>query len=130
VRRFRNNALRSDPPWDGVLYVPHPAPGELPALLDTFDAGHSYRDHPAVFASLHPVRQSFRVLWRFARLAPFPDLNLPMAWLAMCGHLLGKGYPLLVPEPSDRELVLRLVSGPPPLRMTRWEARLLATVSA
>lgn len=127
--RFRNNALRVDQPWDGVLYVNHPRPGELTALLDRFDLAHHYRDVPAIFERLHPMRQGFRILWRFARIAPFPDLNGPMAWLAMNGWLLSCGYPMLRPEATDRELLSRLVSGPPPTRVVQLESRLLDTVT-
>lgn len=128
VRRFRNNALRTDAPWDGVLYVPHPPATEITGLVETFDAEHCFRDQPLVFHRLHPVRQSFRVLWRLARIAPFPDLNLPMAWLAMCGHLLAHGYPLLMPEARDREAIARSLAGPPPTRLPGWESRLLRAI--
>jgi hypothetical protein len=130
VPRFRGNALRADPPWDGQLYVSYPRPNELSGILDTFDASHRYRDLPQLFDGLHPVRQSFRVLWRLSRVAPFPDFNLPMAWLAMCSYLLCKGYPAPRPEPSDRTLLQRMVSGPPPRRVVQLEARLLASVEA
>ena len=126
--RFRNNSLRVDQPWDGLLYVAHPRPTELTHVLDHFDHGHRYRDQPALFDRLHPLRQGFRVLWRFARIAPFPDLNVPMAWLAMSSWLLSRGYPMLMPEAGDRELVPRLVAAPPPTRIVQWEARLLKTI--
>jgi hypothetical protein len=128
--RFRNNALRIDQPWDGLLYVAHPRPTELTDVLDRFDHGHRYRDQAALFDRMHPLRQGFRVLWRFARIAPFPDLNVPMAWLAMSSWLLSRGYPMLVPEAGDRELVARLVAAPPPGRVVQWEARLLKSISA
>lgn len=126
--RFRNNALRVDQPWDGMLYVAHPRPTELNAVLDRFDYGNRYRDQPALFDQLHPLRQGFRVLWRFARIAPFPDLNLPMAWLAMSSYLLSRGYPMLVPETGDRELLPRFVAAPPPTRVVQWEARVLKSI--
>ena len=126
--RFRNNALRADQPWDGALFSSHPRPNELTPILDRFNMAHRYRDFPAMFEQLHPLRQGFRILWRFARIAPFPDFNLPMAWLAMCSWFLAKGYPLLVPDGKDRELLARLVSGPPPTRIVHWEARMMATV--
>ena len=128
LSRFRNNTLRVDDPWDAVLHVRHAQSGELPGILDTFDYAHRYRDFAPLFDSLHPLRQGFRVLWRFARVAPFPDFNQVMAWLAMCGWLLAKGYPLLVPEAADRDLVKKLVTGPPPTRVVQWEARLLETI--
>jgi hypothetical protein len=126
--RFRNNALRADQPWDGLLFVHHPRPNDLTHVLDRFDARNRYRDFPAIFDRLHPLRQGFRILWRFARIAPFPDFNLPMAWLAMCSWMLARGYPVLMPETSDRELLARLVSGPPPLRVVQWESRMLAAL--
>ena len=126
--RFRNNALRVDQPWDGVLYVSHPRPNELTAVLDRFNYQSRYRDMPAIFDRLHPLRQGFRILWRFARIAPFPDLNVPMAWLAMSAYLLSRGYPMLAPEAKDREFLASFVSGPPPTRVVRWEARLLDTI--
>lgn len=125
VRRFRNNVLRQDLPWDAVLYVRHPPPEDLRLLLDTFNPAHRYRDFPAVFDGLHPVRQSFRLLWRFCRIAPFPDFNQLMAWIAMCAYLLSKGYPMPAPEQRDRELLARLVGGPPPQRVVQLESRLL-----
>ncbi|MGE3171693.1 MAG: hypothetical protein AB7O97_03645 [Planctomycetota bacterium] len=127
--RFRNNALRVDQPWDGILYVAHPRPTELTAVLDRFDYGHRYRDQPAMFDRLHPLRQGFRVMWRFARIAPFPDLNVPMAWLAMCSWLLARGYPMLMPEAADREAMPRFASAPAPTRVVQWEARLLKAIA-
>jgi hypothetical protein len=123
--RFRNNALRIDQPWDGMLYVQHPRPAELTAALDRFDYGNRYFDAPSAFDRLHPLRQGFRILWRFARIAPFPDLNVPMAWLAMCSWLLARGYPMLMPESADREAMPRFVASPAPTRMAPWEARML-----
>ena len=127
--RFRNNALRIDQPWDGMLYVQHPRPAELTAALDRFDYGNRYFDMPSSFDRLHPLRQGFRILWRFARIAPFPDLNVPMAWIAMCSWLLSRGYPMLTPEPGDREIMPRFVAGPAPIRVVQWEARLLQSIS-
>lgn len=129
VARFRNNVLRQDQPWDAVLYVRYPAPGDLRFLLDTFNGAHRYRDRP-FFDKLHPVRQACRVLWRFCRIAPFPDFNQLMAWVAMNAYLLSKGYPMLVPEQRDRELLTRLVGGPAPKRLVQFESRLLAQVVA
>lgn len=127
--RFRNNALRMDQPWDGILYVQHPRPTELTAALDRFDYGNRYFDQPGEFDRLHPLRQGFRVLWRFCRIAPFPDLNVPMAWLAMCSWLLSRGYPMLTPDAGDRELMPRFVAGPAPTRVVQWESRLFQSVS-
>lgn len=130
IARFRNNVVRSDAPWDAILYVGYPRPEEVDGLLDTFDISHRFRDLPRIFDNLHPVRQAFRILWRLARMAPFPDFNLLLAWVAMCGHLLAHGYPLLHPEPQDQGLLHRLVGGPPPLRITQFEGRLLEAAEA
>ena len=126
--RFRNNEIRRGQPWDSVLYVNYPAPDQLRFLLDVFDAEHSYRDQPLLFHAQHPVRQGFRILWRFARIAPFPDFNVVMGWLLMNGWLLHKGYPLLVPEPPDQVMLARLLGGPPPTRLVQFERRLLSAV--
>ncbi|MBL8751056.1 MAG: hypothetical protein JNK78_17995 [Planctomycetes bacterium] len=123
--RFRNNDLRRGPPWDAQLYLSYPAPEQLHGLLGTFDLQRSYRDQPMLFANLHPVRQGFRLLWRFARIAPFPDFNLVMAWLGMNAWLQTKGYPLVAVESGDQELLARLVSGPPPIKIVSFESRLL-----
>ncbi len=128
IARFRNNTIRSDAPWDAGLHVTHPEPAALSAILDTFDLDHQFRDNTSRFNSLHPLRQGYRILWRFIRISPFPDFNTMMGWLAMCSWLLGKGYPLLVPDASDRELVKRMVSGPPPTRCVQWEARMLESL--
>ncbi len=128
IPRFRNNDVRRDVPWDAILYVQYPAPDEVRSLLDTFHPDHRFRDLPALFDRLHPVRKAFRILWRFARIAPFPDFNLVMAFVAMNASLLASGYPLVFPEPQDRELLTHLVSGPVPNRITQLEGRLLARV--
>jgi hypothetical protein len=59
-----------------------------------------------------------------ARIAPFPDFNVLMAFLVMNAYLLAKGYPAITPMPGDRELLGRLLSGPPPTRVLFLEARL------
>jgi hypothetical protein len=123
--RFRNNELRQGPPWDSLMYVTYPAPDQLAPILDTFDAARSFRDVPTVFQRLHPVRQGFRILWRFARVAPFPDFNLVMAWLGMSAWLQAKGFPLLMPERGDQQLLVKLVGGPPPSKVLQFEGRLL-----
>lgn len=126
--RFRNNELRRGAPWDAVLHVTYPQPEELRFLLTTFDLGHHFRDQPALWQPLHPVRQGFRILWRFARIAPFPDFNLVMAWLLCNAWLQWHGYPLLPTDAGDQQLLQRLLSGPPPVRVTAFEARLLDLV--
>lgn len=126
--RFRNNELRRGPPWDAVLYTSYPSPDQLHFLLDTFDAAHHYRDQPMLFGALHPVRQGFRILWRFARIAPFPDFNGVMAWLGMNAWLQVKGYPLLSAEPLDQAFVAKLIGGPPPSKIVQFEARLLTAL--
>ena len=128
VPRFHKRALRGDKPWDGLLYVNYPDPEELEGHVDSFNDENSFRDISVRFRSFHPVRRSFRILWRFARLSPFPDLNLPMSFLAMTSYLLANGYPLLTPLSGDRELLSKVISGPPPLRMVQMESRLLERV--
>ena len=123
--RFRNNDLRRGPPWDALLYVNYPAPEQLRYLLDGFDAKRCYRDAPIVFNGLHPVRQGFRLMWRLARIAPFPDFNIVVAWLGLNSWLQTKGFPLLHPEEGDQDYLARLLSGPPPTKITRLESRLL-----
>ena len=128
VARFHNNSLRKDEPWDGALYTSYPDPSQIEHLLDTFDAPHCYRDVPQRFDALHPVRQSFRILWRFARISPFPDFNVVMGSVAMDAYLLAKGYPPVPKEAGDRELLGKIVTGPPPLRIVQFESRLLSRV--
>ncbi len=123
--RFRNNDLRRGPPWDAILYVEYPAPEQLRSVVETFDLQRCYRDVPLVFHSLHPVRQGFRLMWRFARIAPFPDFNALVAWLGMNAWLQVKGFPLLAPMPGDQQFLARLLSGPPPTKLVHLEARLL-----
>jgi hypothetical protein len=124
--RFRNNDLRRSPPWDALLYMNYPAPEQLRCLLDSFDNKRCFRDVPIVFNALHPVRQGFRLMWRFARLAPFPDFNMVIAWLGMNAWLQSKGYPLLRAEQGDQQFLAKLLSGPPPTKIVQYEARLLA----
>lgn len=124
--RFRNNDLRRSPPWDALLYVNYPAPEQLRFLVDGFDSKRCYRDAPIVFNGLHPVRQGFRLLWRFARMAPFPDFNVVIAWLGMNAWLQAKGFPLLRAEHGDQQFLSKLLSGPPPSKIVQFEARLLA----
>lgn len=126
--RFRNSDLRRGPPWDALLYVDYPAPEQLRVALDQFDADRCYRDTPMLFQGLHPVRQGFRILWRFARLAPFSDFNLVVAWLGMNAWLQAKGFPLLAAEQGDQQLLGRMVSGPPPSRFLPLEARVLQSL--
>lgn len=124
LARFQNNWLRRDMPWDGLIYVPYPDAAEVPSLLGNFDETSCYRDVPIRFRQLHPVRQAFRVLWRLARIAPFPDFNVLMAFLVMNAFLCAKGYPTITPMPGDRELLNKILSGPPPARIAMFEARL------
>ncbi len=124
--RFRNNDLRRGQPWDGLLYVDYPPPEDLRLLVDGFDSKRCYRDAPIVFNGMHPVRQGFRLLWRFARIAPFPDFNVVVAWLGLNAWLQCKGLPLLRAEAADQHLVTTLLTGPPPLKIPALEDRLLA----
>jgi hypothetical protein len=124
--RFRNNDLRRGQPWDALLYVNYPDPEQLRFLVDSFDCKRCYRDAPVAFNGMHPVRQGFRLFWRFARIAPFPDFNVVIAWLGMNAWLQAKGLPLLRSDDGDQQLATRLLSGPPPTRVPMLEARLLA----
>ncbi|MCB9877694.1 MAG: hypothetical protein H6835_08855 [Planctomycetes bacterium] len=124
--RFRNNDLRRSPPWDALLYINYPKPDQLRFLIDSFDHKRCYRDAPIVFHGMHPVRQGFRMMWRFARIAPFPDFNAVVAWLGLNAWLQSRGFPLLCPERGDQEFLTRLLSGPPPTKIVQFEARLLA----
>ncbi|MBM3974354.1 MAG: hypothetical protein FJ301_09680 [Planctomycetes bacterium] len=126
--RFHNNDLRRGPPWDALLYVDYPAPDQLRVALDRFEPEHYYRDAAMVFQALHPVRQGFRLFWRFARLAPFADFNVVIAWLGLNAWLQAKGFPLLAAAPGDSQALVRLISGPPPKRLPLFEARLLASL--
>ena len=128
VGRFRNNVLRRDEPWDSIPGLRYPNPGELSELVDRFHHGESFGDREDVFADLHPVRQGFRMMWRFARMAPFPDLNLSFAVLAMGAWLRAHGYPLFVPQHDDRARVERVVRGRAPLRVVPLEVRLLESL--
>jgi hypothetical protein len=128
IARFRGNDLRRDQPWDAILYVRYPPADDVRTLLDTFHPTYCFRDLPQAFERLHPVRKAFRILWRFARIAPFPDFNLVMAFVAMNSSLLANGYPPVFPEPGDREVLTHLVTGPVPQRITGFEARLLQVV--
>ncbi len=128
IPRFRNNVLRRDMPWDGLLYLTYPPAADVASLLASFDGANCYRDVRARFSGLHPVRQSFRLLWRFARIAPFPDFNQLMAFLLMNTYLLVHGYPAVPPASGDRELLRRVIVGPPPTRLLEFEARLVDVI--
>ncbi|MDA7494576.1 hypothetical protein N8467_00760 [bacterium] len=127
VPRFRNNDLRRSPPWDALLYINYPPPEQLRFLIDSFDNKRCYRDAPVVFNAMHPVRQGFRMMWRFARIAPFPDFNTVIAWLGLNAWLQSKGYPLLKAQRGDQQLLSKLLGGPPPTKIIQYEARLLAS---
>lgn len=125
VARFRDHYVRQDSPWDAILYVEYPDSSQLNAYLDGFNVDSSYMDNRMRFEKLHPVRQAFRVMWHFARIAPFPDFNITMAWVAMDMYLLHAGYPMVIPEPGDRTLLHGMMTGPVPLRIQTFERRLL-----
>lgn len=126
--RFRNIDLRRGPPWDALLHVSHPPPDQLRFLIDRFDLTHCYRDVAPAFHALHPVRQGFRLLWRFLRIAPFSDFNAIIAWLGMNSWLQAKGYPLLNALDEDRHFLARFANGPPPTKILQLESRLLEAV--
>lgn len=125
LERFRNNTLRRDAPWDALRGVEYPDARAVDDLLDGFASAASYGEPVETFTALHPVRQAIRVLWRFARIAPFPDFNLPMAVVAMNAHLLGSGYPLLPIEAGDRARLELLVRERPRTRVVWLERRVL-----
>src|SRR5262249_20117089 len=116
LSRFRNNTLRVDDPWDAVLHVTHARPAELTPVLDSFDYARRYRDYAPLFDSLHPLRQGFRVLWRFARLAPFPGFNGVVPWLGVWGWAPAQGQPPLGAPAAARALLQHTTSRPPPPR--------------
>ncbi len=128
VARFRNNHIRRDLPWDAILFVDYPSCDKVSGYLDEFHRANYYTDLGLSFESLHPVRQAFRILWLFARIAPFPDFNLSMAWVAMNMYLVETGYPLLVPGRQDRERIHRMIGGPVPRKIIAFESRLLETL--
>ena len=130
IARFRGNALRRDLPWDGVTSVRYPTSDEIPPLLETFCEAKHYGDSPEEFVGVHPVRQAVRLLWRFGRIAPFPDFNHVMAFVLMDAFLLAKGYPMVVPRPADRALMCQLVTGPTPKRLVQFESRLVEIADA
>lgn len=121
-------AWRDREPVDAIPGVEYPAPELLEFLLERFHQEGGYLDEPAWFQGLHPVRQAWRIFVRCARLAPFPQHNLLMAWLAACAWLRARSYPLLVLDPSDQRLVLRHVLADPREGPVEWEERLLAQV--
>jgi len=130
VARFRNNYLRKDQPWDSLAHLSYPSPREIRPLLDTFTPENHFRDMPLIFDALHPVRQACRVMWRYARISPHPDLNLVMALVALNACLRASGYPFLMPDEGDRQRLSRLIPGPPPPRIMQFEIRLLHQVEA
>ncbi len=130
IARFRNNLIRKDQPWDSLLYLGYPRSRDLQEILDSFTQKNRYRDIQAIYDQLHPVRQACRVLWRYARISPHPDLNLIMAMVAFNACLRAAGYPLLIPGPEDRTRLLRLIPGPPPRRIVHFELRLLEQIES
>ncbi len=124
IARFRNNCVRRDEPWDAIPGIDYPSGDEIHVHLDTFRATERYGEGED-FATLHPVRQAPRLLWRLVRCSPFPDLNLVMGFVAFTSHLLYHGYPPLVPEDGDRGLLQQLVAAPVPNRVVQFESRLV-----
>jgi hypothetical protein len=128
IARFRSNSLRRDEPWDGVFGVRYPRAEDIPALLESFCPAHGYGEGEGALEGLHPVRQASRLLWGFARIAPFPDFNAVMAFVLMNAYLLAKGYPMLPTEVGDRQLLGQVITGQRPQRIVQFESRLLAGV--
>lgn len=125
IARFRRNAIRRDEPWDGITTLQYPPADELPALLEEFCEARGYGEIDGGFDEQHPVRQAVRVLWGFARIAPFPDFNVVMAFVLMDAYLMAKGYPMITPLNADRQLLAQVVAGPRPQRVVQFESRLL-----
>jgi hypothetical protein len=121
-------AWRDREPIDAIPGVDYPSPVLLEDLLGRFRAADCYLDEPSWFQTLHPVRQACRIFARSARLAPFPQHNLLMAWLAACAWLRARAYPLLVLDPCDQRLVLRHVLADPAEGPVEWEERLVVQV--
>lgn len=130
IPRFRANAIRRDAPWDGVLGVRYPGPDVIPSSLESFCEPKNYGEETDAFRDLHPVRRSVQLMWAFARIAPFPDFNGVMAFVLMNGYLLSKGYPMVTPQPEDREMLAQLVVGPRPQRVVQFESRLVEAIGA
>ncbi len=128
IGRFHNNVLRRDEPWDAVRGVRYVAPDKIAARIDGFHRDQWFGERADVFCALHPVRQAFRLFWRFARIAPFPDFNLPFGFVAATAWLRVRDYPLPIPEWSDRARLERLVAGGPPSRVVQFERRMLELV--
>ncbi|MBK8976301.1 MAG: Fic family protein [Planctomycetes bacterium] len=128
LRRFRNNSMRRDVPWDALRGVVYPPPDAVGDHLDAFHVANGYGDAPERFARSHPVLRAARIAWRFARIAPFPDLNLPMAMLAASTSLMLAGYPPLVVGLDDRPRLERFVRGRLPQRARLFAELLLETV--
>lgn len=131
IARFRGNALRRDQPWDGIPGVRYPDSDAVPELLEGFCAAKHYGETEKFRSSTHPVRRAVRMLWRFARIAPFPDFNTVMGVVVMNAYLLAKGYPMVAPSlPEDRDILTQMVAGPPPKRLVQFESRLVETLGA
>ena len=121
----RRPHTRVSRPADGLPWVSYPPPSSLPGLLARFGEDEAFLDFPALFRSLHPVQQSFRVFHRLARIAPFDDHNTVIAWLAATEFLLARGYPHLRLHESDAPAVRQLLMTGPPKRFAPWEQRVL-----
>jgi hypothetical protein len=119
---------RRHEPRDGATWLSYPPPAALPDLLAKFDEARAYLDFPVVFLQLHPIRQSFRILHRLCRMAPFADHNGLIGWLAACAFLHSHGYPSLPLTTGDREALQRMQQGGPPRAVPEWEQRLLEVV--
>ena len=100
-------------------------PADVPELLLSFTADNHYRDLPQIWRRNHPVRRGTRAMWRFARIAPFPDFNRPFAFIFLNSFLLASGYPLLMPDAADKVLLENVSRGGVPHRVIQFESRLL-----
>jgi hypothetical protein len=50
-----------------------------------------------------------------------------IAFMVMNAYLMAKGYPAVTPMPGDREMLGKVLAGPPPTRLLLFEARLAET---
>lgn len=127
--RFTNNQMRRDLPWDALRGVSYPNHRDVGGMLDRFTPSNRFSDASKNWTRMHPVRQASRVLWRFARISPFPDFNRMFAFVLFDAYLLAHGYPLLTPEKADKQLLENLASrDTPPARIVQLESRLWRAV--
>ena len=57
-------------------------------------------------------------------------MRVPFGFIAATAYLRTQGYPLPIPEWSDRNRLERVLQGPPPSRAAYFERRLLEMVDS